>query len=512
MNPSLSNPNYNLQVQGFQTPTVPTTMNATSLQTPTNVNLTPATPTTPVPNIQNIPTDTATPTQTNVTTQTTPANPLDQTSSAWKQAFDKVTGLFSSKQNQASDLATATQTAEAPYQQQLNEVNTQIKMQQANAISNQEKAANAGETSGYASREQQNIARTDAIETLKLSAIQAGLQGNIALAETQATNAINAKYADINKQIEDAKTNIYNNYDSFSASDKKKADQTLLRLDAQDAFAKQNQEQEKASAGIIQTAIQQGQQNGVPVPTLILQKAAKLTDPTEVTSLLAPYLKDAAKIQQQIDAHNTSIANQQKLNADIQAMNNPTGIVNQSGKPLTDAQNTSLGYAQRVAQSNQIIDTFGSDFAKENVQNIIGGKLPNVLQSSNRQQYEQAKSNFVNAVLRKESGAAISQSEYDNAIKQYFPVAGDSQAVIDQKKANRDIQYTNLLQDAGNPRGLGLPTTTNTTQTSKFDNLANDITTSGTTALLPRSVWTTVQDKDGLLSYIKSLGYDLKIQ
>ncbi len=336
MNPSLANPNYNLQVQGFQPPTVPTTMDASSIQTPTNVSLTPATPALPVPNIQNIPTDTATPSQTNTTTQTTPANPLDQTSSAWKQAFDKVTGLFSSKQNQASDLASATSNATAPYEQQLNEINTQIKMQQANAIANQEKAANAGETSGYASREQQNIARTDAIETLKLSAIQAGLQGNIALAEKQATNAINAKYADINKQIEDAKTNIYNNYDSFSASEKKKADQTLLRLDAQDAFAKKNQEDEKASAGIIQTAILQGKTNGNPVPTLVLTQASKLTDPTQVTQLLAPYLVDAAGIQAKIDAHNASVANTKKINSEANTVSNTSSTLDASGNTVTN--------------------------------------------------------------------------------------------------------------------------------------------------------------------------------
>jgi len=35
--------------------------------------------------------------------------------------------------------------------------------------------------------------------------------------------------------------------------------------------------------------------------------------------------------------------------------------------------------------------------------------------------FEQAKKNFVNAVLRLESGAVISPSEFTNADKQYFP-------------------------------------------------------------------------------------------
>jgi len=38
-------------------------------------------------------------------------------------------------------------------------------------------------------------------------------------------------------------------------------------------------------------------------------------------------------------------------------------------------------------------------------------------------------------VLRKESGAAIAASEFDNAEKQYFPQPGDSDQVISQKRA-----------------------------------------------------------------------------
>jgi hypothetical protein len=37
------------------------------------------------------------------------------------------------------------------------------------------------------------------------------------------------------------------------------------------------------------------------------------------------------------------------------------------------------------------------------------------------QSQKQAEQNFINAILRKESGAAISPSEYKNAEKQYFP-------------------------------------------------------------------------------------------
>jgi hypothetical protein len=54
----------------------------------------------------------------------------------------------------------------------------------------------------------------------------------------------------------------------------------------------------------------------------------------------------------------------------------------------------------------------------------IGGRQ--LLRSRGAQKYDQAKADFINAQLRRESGAAIAQSEFSNADKQYFPVPGDT--------------------------------------------------------------------------------------
>lgn len=287
------------------------TMQADKINQPSTLNLQPQTPT-PVPDITNI-------TSTQAATSPTPVTPTaSPASSLGAKLSEYASNLFGQSKNKEADLATQVQQEQAPYAQQLNEINTQIKMQQANAIANQEKLSKIGDTQGFASGEMNARQRTDAIETLKLSAIAEGLQGNLALAEKHATNAINAKYSQINSDIETAKTNIYNNYDSFTPAEKKKADQTLLRLDANDFFAKNNQDNEKAVQGIIQTAITQGQTNGVPVPNAILQKATALTDPTQAVSLLAPYLKDAAKIQQTIDQHNLAKAQMSKIYQDMQ--------------------------------------------------------------------------------------------------------------------------------------------------------------------------------------------------
>lgn len=118
-------------------------------------------------------------------------------------------------------------------------------------------------------------------------------------------------------------------------------------------------------------------------------------------------------------------------------------------KPITQAQYTVAGYANRADESSNIINGLEETGASK-MGYITGSSwFPNLLKSTERQQLEQAQRDFVNAVLRRESGAAIAQSEFDNAAKQYFPQPGDSTEVIAQKKRNRDIVISNLKQASG---------------------------------------------------------------
>jgi len=118
-----------------------------------------------------------------------------------------------------------------------------------------------------------------------------------------------------------------------------------------------------------------------------------------------------------------------------------------NGKPQTTTQATIQGYADRVTQSDKIISALGSKFT--GALSVVGQLNPfNILKSSERQQYEQAQRNYVNAVLRRESGAVISEEEFANARQQYFPQAGDSPEVVAQKAANRATVKSNLYQAA----------------------------------------------------------------
>lgn len=82
---------------------------------------------------------------------------------------------------------------------------------------------------------------------------------------------------------------------------------------------------------------------------------------------------------------------------------------------------------------------------------MIGGSLEllanKTVASGEQQQVEQAQRDFVNAVLRRESGAAISESEFSNATKQYFPQPGDGKEVLLQKRRNRELATTLMLSE-----------------------------------------------------------------
>lgn len=81
--------------------------------------------------------------------------------------------------------------------------------------------------------------------------------------------------------------------------------------------------------------------------------------------------------------------------------------------------------------------------------NGAAGTLLNYALSPESQKAEQAQRDFINAVLRQESGAAIAESEFDNARKQYFPQPGDSNAVVAQKAANRQLVIQGFKDNSG---------------------------------------------------------------
>lgn len=122
-------------------------------------------------------------------------------------------------------------------------------------------------------------------------------------------------------------------------------------------------------------------------------------------------------------------------------------------KPLNESQANSLMYGKRMQTANKILENLEST---NDTWDVKGGgvfaRANPKFGSEDFKKYEQAKRNFINAILRKESGAAIGQDEFESADKQYFPQIGDTEAVIKQKAANRRQVTSTMLSNAG-PKG-----------------------------------------------------------
>lgn len=116
-------------------------------------------------------------------------------------------------------------------------------------------------------------------------------------------------------------------------------------------------------------------------------------------------------------------------------------------KPQYDAAT----FGRRAEAANAVLGELNQE-GYDRTSYIEAGKafiLPDASKSSQLKRLEQAERNFVNAVLRPESGATITKDEFENARMQYFPRAGDTPEVLAQKAQNRQQAIDGLKATAG---------------------------------------------------------------
>jgi len=141
---------------------------------------------------------------------------------------------------------------------------------------------------------------------------------------------------------------------------------------------------------------------------------------------------------------------------------------------LTESEGAAVTYGMRMNQADSILKPLENAGLKDTgkiragVSGTLGATpligdalargsdnifntLPAVLGGLNEDQQKtvQARVNFVTAVLRKESGASISPTEFATAEKNYFPAPGDSSAIIKQKQDARDMAIKGMKIQAG---------------------------------------------------------------
>jgi hypothetical protein len=147
-------------------------------------------------------------------------------------------------------------------------------------------------------------------------------------------------------------------------------------------------------------------------------------------------------------------------------------VVGPDGQPLkgkaadrqmTDAQAKANLFGSRMAESNRILSSLEGKYSPMAVNaksaaagtpgvGGVAGMVGNAMLSQESQMAEQAQRDFINAVLRRESGAVISAPEFENAKQQYFPQPLDKPANLAQKKRNRELAIAGMAAEV--PGGL----------------------------------------------------------
>ena len=130
----------------------------------------------------------------------------------------------------------------------------------------------------------------------------------------------------------------------------------------------------------------------------------------------------------------------------------------EAGK-LNESQGNATAFGMRMEASNKIIDKLSEDKTLRGaiiektpfVGQTLGRVLPSAMggTSSSQQQFNQAKENFITAVLRKESGAAIGADEFEREDRKYFPQIGDSDETVKQKADARKLAIDAMRIQAG---------------------------------------------------------------
>lgn len=130
----------------------------------------------------------------------------------------------------------------------------------------------------------------------------------------------------------------------------------------------------------------------------------------------------------------------------------PGGPGDKGLKPLTEGQSKAVMFATRAdAMDKQLnaskYNPSGNDGAWDRL--TAGPMLTNWMASKEGQTFINQGKNFVAAVLRKESGATITEPEWESGQQLYIPLPGDSEKVKEQKKYNRALAIEGIKAEAG---------------------------------------------------------------
>jgi hypothetical protein len=131
----------------------------------------------------------------------------------------------------------------------------------------------------------------------------------------------------------------------------------------------------------------------------------------------------------------------------IKSVSDATADALTGKKTEVQAKSEKFGNKMELAEKNLApLQDEGTGYWGRSMEAIPGG---NIAQSENYQKYKQARDNFITALLRDESGAAIGTDEFKRYEKELFPQPGDGPGVIRQKAEARKVAIEAMKKSAG---------------------------------------------------------------
>lgn len=114
--------------------------------------------------------------------------------------------------------------------------------------------------------------------------------------------------------------------------------------------------------------------------------------------------------------------------------------------PKLDAEaRKAVGFADRMDNAEAELSKVMENFDPSGSFQGLASVMPNIAKSEERQMYEALALDWITANLRRESGAAIGEKEYENDLKKYFPAAGDSAETVKLKESLRQQAVKSIM-------------------------------------------------------------------
>jgi len=121
-----------------------------------------------------------------------------------------------------------------------------------------------------------------------------------------------------------------------------------------------------------------------------------------------------------------------------------------NARPASGPELRAYGFYARAADAEKVLTELQPNIVDKGYFGQLRLKYaPNAMQDDTNQAYMQAQRQFTEARLRKDSGAAIADSEYEKDAITYFPQPGDSEATLKRKAAARKVVLDALRREAG---------------------------------------------------------------